>query len=105
VYYTGCRVLDRHGNEVPQQEEWGRFGIPFNADMLREKSYIPVTSVVNAEMARRVGGFTRHNGTPYDDWGFYIRMLDAGATFHHIPEVTWTWHHHGLNTSGLPDRW
>ena len=42
-----------------------------------------------------------------EDWDFTLRCraavpLDA---MRHVPEVTWLWHHHSNNTSGLPDRW
>lgn len=112
VVYSGCTVLDAHGRPVPPQEEWGRFGLPFDPDLLRRYSWLPVTSLVRTELARQVGGFTRPPGSPYDDWGFYLRLLEAGARFVHLPVRTWTWHHwgHGTagvpgNTSGDPTRW
>jgi glycosyltransferase involved in cell wall biosynthesis len=103
VIYTGCRVVGPTGLELPLQEEWGRFGMPFDADLLRRKSYIPVTSLVRTRLATEAW-FEPPSGSPYDDWGFYLRLLDRGAMFHHVPEVTWTWHHHGANTSGQPGR-
>jgi hypothetical protein len=42
-----------------------------------------------------------------EDWGFTLRcraLLGREGMRHH-PEVTWTWMHHGANTSGRPDRW
>lgn len=104
VVYSGCRVVDRFGFEVPQREEWGRFGQEFNADLLRRRSYIPVTSLVSVYVAQKAF-FEAPAGSDYDDWGFYLRALDNGARFVHVPEVTWIWHHHGHNTSGRPDRW
>lgn len=104
VLYTGCRVLDKDGKPVPHREEWGRFGLPFSAERLREKSYLPVTSMVRTELAQRAW-FEAPEGSLYDDWGFYLRLLDLGARFHHIPEITWIWSHNGRNTSGQPDRW
>lgn len=105
VVYTGCTVVDPTGRVVPDREEWGRFGNPFDPDLLRDHSYIPVTSLVRTSLAQQVGGFRRPDGSPYDDWGFYLALLDAGATFHHHPVRTWTWHHHSNNTSGNPNRW
>lgn len=104
VLYTGCIVVDKNGNTIPQQPEWGRFGEPFDPCLLRQQSYIPVTSFVRTELAQSVGGFVRPEGSPYDDWGFYLRMLDGGARFLHVPVVTWMWRHHGRNTSGLPEK-
>lgn len=106
VIYTGCRVVDANGGEIPLQEEWGRFGKPFDPGLLREKSYIPVTSMVRTEMAQAAGfGPPEGVDTPYDDWGFYLRLLDAGAKFLHIPRITWVWVHNGRNTSGQANRW
>jgi len=107
VVYSGCRVVDARGEILPQREEWGRFGQPFDADLLRQKSYIPVTSLVHANLAKQAlfGPPATSPDSDYDDWGFYLRLLGVGAAFLHVPEVTWVWHHHGNNTSGRPDRW
>lgn len=106
VAYAGCKVLHPALGEIPLREEWGRFGKKFDPDLLREKSYLPVTSLVRTELAQRAR-FGPPNGivTDYDDWGFYVRLLDLGAKFSHIPQVTWVWHHNGRNTSGRTDRW
>jgi glycosyltransferase involved in cell wall biosynthesis len=40
-----------------------------------------------------------------EDFEFTTRCRKGGAEFWHVPAVTWHWHHHGRNTSGLPDRW
>lgn len=40
-----------------------------------------------------------------DDFPFWLSLAKAGGKFHHVPERTWYWRHHGLNTSGLPSRW
>lgn len=104
IVYSGCRVVDEAGNEVPRREEWGRFGEPFDADILRQRSYIPVTSLVSKYVANTTS-FHTPPGSEYDDWGFYLWALNRGAKFLHVPEVTWIWHHHGANTSGRADRW
>jgi hypothetical protein len=106
VIYTGCRVVGRDGREIPRQEEWGRFGQPFSRERLLEGSYIPVTSMVNTDLAKdALFGPPEGVDTPYDDWGFYLRLLKMGATFLHIPIVTWVWIHDGRNTSGQANRW
>lgn len=107
VVYSGCMVLDAHGFRVPLRPEWGRFRQPFDPDLLRQQSYIPVTSLVRTGLARRArfGPPATHPDSDYDDWGFYVRLLDLGAHFMHVPETTWVWHHHGKNSSGRPDRW
>jgi len=107
VVYPGCMVLDPDGYRIPGRPEWGRYGKPFDPDLLRQQSYIPVTSLVRTKMARKAlfGPPATHPDSDYDDWGFYLRLLDQDATFHHVQEITWKWHHHGRNTSGRPDRW
>jgi len=106
VVYPGCRVVGANGREIPLREEWGRFGREFDPEVLREQSYIPVTSLVRSELACRVlFGPPAGVETDYDDWGFYLRLLELGAKFSHLPKVTWTWHHDGQNTGGRPDRW
>lgn len=105
VVYSGCTVVGPHGGIIPDREEWGRFGLPFDADLLRQRSWLPVTSLVRTELAQKVGGFRFAPGNPYDDHLFYLALLDAGATFQHVPVKTWVWHHHGANSSGRPDRW
>lgn len=103
VVYPACRVLDPRGRPLPPRDEWGRPGREFDAAELRRRSYIPVTSLVRTETARR-SRFAPPAGSDYDDWGFYLGLLDAGARFVHTPAITWLWHHHGENTSGRPDR-
>jgi len=106
VVYSGCRVVDAAGVSIPLNDEWGRFGRPFDADLLRKQSYIPVTSLVHTGLAQQaLFGPPVSVQSDYDDWGFYLRLLDLGARFLHVPEITWTWHHHGYNTSGRTDRW
>lgn len=104
VIYPGCDV-QRDGQLIPRQEEWGRYGQSFDADLLRRRSYIPVTSLVRTELVRKTRGFEPPPESQYDDWGFYLQLLDVGARFYHLPRVTWRWHHGDHNTSGQGDRW
>lgn len=107
VVYSGCVPVGPDGQEISRRDEWGRFGYQFNPDMLRQVSYIPVTSLVRTGLAvQALFGPPEHQPhSEYDDWGFYLRLLDLGAIFKHVPEVSWIWHHHGDNTSGRSDRW
>lgn len=73
----------------------GMFGVPFDPVLLRKRNYIPVTVLVRTELVRAVGGFVDHpdlNGDPCEDWGLWLKLLDAGATFSHLPQRTWIWH-------------
>lgn len=105
VVYAGYDVIG--GYDVLD-----RFGEPFDPDVLRDHSFIPVTSLVRTQLAMKVGGFVKRGDSPYEDWGFYLALLDAGAKFYHHPVKTWKWHHWGVgqpglpgNTSGMGDRW
>jgi glycosyltransferase involved in cell wall biosynthesis len=108
VVYSACRVIHTELGVIPADhpawEEWGRPGKPFDAELLRQRSYLPVTSLVKTSLAQR-SSFEPPPGSHYDDWGFYLGLLDLGATFSHINEVTWTWTHGDHNTSGDPGRW
>lgn len=72
-----------------------------------------VTTLVRTELALDVGGFAQHilsddtvdGQRAGEDWLFTLACRAAGAVFHHVPVVTWTWNHHASNTSGLPSRW
>jgi hypothetical protein len=109
--------------ECPQlpggRDPHGRYGVPFDPDELRRRSYIQTTSLIRADLFHEAGGFqlpdrTMPDGSPcpYDDWGLWLAMLDLGARFLHVPEVTFVWNHWGRgapgvpgNTSGDPARW
>jgi glycosyltransferase involved in cell wall biosynthesis len=111
VVYTGCVVLGPDGREVPVREEWGRFGRSFDAGLLRRRPYLPVTCLANTRLAQQAR-FQCPPGSDYDDHGFHLAMLDAGAQYVHHPIRSWTWYHTGFgqpgrpgNTSGRGDRW
>lgn len=109
--------------DVPQsptrRDPNGRYGVPFDADELRRRSYIQTTSLIRREVFEQAGGFqlpdrTMPDGSPclYDDWGLWLAMLNLGARFLHVPQVTFVWNHWGRgekgrpgNTSGDPTRW
>lgn len=107
IVYSECRVIHTQLGEIPRSypvwEEWGRPGKPFDADLLRKKSYLPVTSLVRTSLAQQ-STFVPPLGSHYDDWGFYLGLLNIGATFVHLPKITWTWHHGPHNTSGQPGK-
>ena len=108
VVYSSCRITHPRLGEIPPGhpgwEEWGRPGKPFDPELLRQRSYLPVTSLARRTLAQQ-SSFEPPPGSHYDDWGFYLGLLDLGAMFSHINEVTWTWTHGDHNTSGQPDRW
>lgn len=108
VVYGLPRVIGQNGEIKPRYWQWGG-PEEFDADLLRAASYITVSSLVRTEIAKDCGGFVFHQDArypseSYDDHGFYLRLLDAGAEFHHVHEETFIWNHHGMNTSGKPNR-
>jgi glycosyltransferase involved in cell wall biosynthesis len=87
-------------------------GLAFNQaihpDYLRTAgNFIPTTVLVRTDLVRQVGGFVPKgdlHANPCDDWGLWIRLLDAGARFVHLPEITWQWNASPYHTSGRPWR-
>jgi len=68
----------------------------------------PITTLVRRSLAYAAGGFPPGvvgEKAMGEDWQFWIRLRDLGATIVHLPERTWLWHHDSGNTAGLPDRW
>lgn len=89
-----------HWDDGRDPEEWP--SIPFDPDRLRRDNYIPSGYIVRRELALDVGGFPPPNEhVPWSDWGFLLRLLDAGCWFHHLDRPTWVYHRHGANTVPL----
>ena len=83
----------------------GCFGLPFDAELLQQRNFIPVTTLCRTDAVRDAGGFQPHpdeNGDPCEDWGLWLAMAEQGATFVHLPVRTWRWNPGG--TKGRPDR-
>jgi glycosyltransferase involved in cell wall biosynthesis len=66
----------------------------------------PICVLVRTELAQKTTGFRGTTGDwMRDDFPFYEQIWKMGGIFHHIPDITWKWHHHFANTSGQPERW
>lgn len=70
----------------------------------------PITTLIRRELI--IASNAKFYPDIYDsgNWGaqdfpFWKAIHDAGGKFYGIPDITWRWHHHGKNTSGLPTRW
>ena len=94
------------GGTDPRPDE---FGLPWDPEAPRQTT---ITTLVRTELAQAVGFVwedddlaspDRHYAG--EDWFFTQGCAAQGATISHLPEKTWFWHHHGGNTSGLPNRW
>lgn len=73
------------------------FGKPWDSNA---PHHTTITILIKTELAKRVG----FHSVQFEDWDFTLRCLNEGAKIVHLPERTWTWHHHGQNTSGLAGR-
>jgi glycosyltransferase involved in cell wall biosynthesis len=93
-----------------------KFGQPFSVDMLLPNNLIPTTSLFRTATLKSTGGFqyagniyvdnarpyaNRDGAWRYDDWGAYLALWHAGATFHHVAERTWIYRRHAGQTGGL----
>ncbi|GAA3852423.1 hypothetical protein GCM10023084_03320 [Streptomyces lacrimifluminis] len=78
------------------------FGKPFDPAAPNSTT---ITILVRTELAKKVG-FARDPNVQVsgEDFQFTLGCIAAGAKIVHLPVRSWTWHHTGFNTSGLPDR-
>lgn len=89
VVYSFCEVEGR-GGWTPNHD--------FDAAVLRSYNFIPVTALVRRAAFVLAGGFA--GGThPTEDWDLWRRLLDGGAVFRCVPEVTWRYRFHGANAT------
>lgn len=81
------------------------FGKPWDNDQPHQTT---ITTLVRTELAQSVGFIHPEGGVFPDgnrageDWHFTLGCMAKGAKIVHHPERTWTWHHHGANSSGMP---
>lgn len=63
-----------------------------------------ITILVRTELAKSIGfGADPNVQVSGEDFLFTLRCIEAGAKIVHLPRRSWTWHHHGKNTSGHSD--
>lgn len=86
------------------------FGRPWNpADPVQTT----ITVLWRREALEAIGGFPHKiAGEPDadgnragEDYVAVLNLNKVGGRIVHLPERTWTYHHHASNTSGRPDRW
>lgn len=83
IVWTWCRVDGRFVNDAFQQ--------PFDPARLRDENFIPSAAAVRTSLWAALDGLRDDGPTEHEDWDFWLRALDAGATFRLVPEVTWTY--------------
>ena len=110
VIYGWYTIINGQGQEIPDFQPQ-HFGAPFDEAECRQHSYLPGSGPLIRGALLRELGYPQEGdpefgpGVYYDDWAMYLRLLNAGAWFVHLPEKLYVWRHNGLNTSGKPDRW
>lgn len=83
------------------------FGRPWDNDTPHQTT---ITILVRTGLAQMVGFHKPPEDSTVggqrggEDWHFTLGCVAAGAKIVHLPRRSWTWHHHGLNSAGLPDR-
>lgn len=105
---TGADYVYSHYRVKGGRDPFPKFlGQPWDNNKPHETT---VTTLVRTELAQRVGFLASNDVRSADsknsreDWFFTLGCMNAGAKIVHRPEITWTWHHHGANTSGLAGR-
>lgn len=78
------------------------FGKPFDPAAPNSTT---ITILVRTALAKSIG----FHADPAlqvagEDFRFTKDCITAGAKIVHLPRRTWTWWHHGFNSSGLPNR-
>jgi GT2 family glycosyltransferase len=84
-------------NWPPDAPQLELINAPFDAVRLRETNWIPGgCTLIRTELFRKVGGYPvdMPDVTHAGDWYLWHRLLDVGARFVCVPEVTWFYRHH-----------
>lgn len=85
------------------------FGLPWDPAVPRQTT---ITCLWKRSALEQIGGFPQP-GEELDldghrvgeDFSAVLALNEAGGKIVHLPERSWIWHHHFLNTSGRADRW
>ena len=90
VFYTWCRI-EGGGEEHPENQFQVNLQEAYGWDYLRTANWIPASAAIRTDLWCSLGGYQQSEWTDHEDWDFWVRALDAGATFACIPAVTWTY--------------
>lgn len=81
------------------------FGPEQEQHLRNEGSFIPITHMVRTQHVNSIGGFPMPGTVRWiEDWGYLVKLLDAGVIFYHLPVVTWRWVIGTHHTGGDPNR-
>lgn len=95
VIYGNRLIIDASGNEIGR---WILSG--HDSQVLRSVDYIPQETMFwRRRVWERVGAKFDENLQFAMDWELILRFLDAGAVFHHVPELFGIFRAHGAQKS------
>lgn len=84
---------------------WTHFSEPWDPANPRQTT---ITTMVRTELAQQIGFWAMDDAEKFpdghrvgEDYLFTLECNRLGRIYH-LPERTWCWNHHGLNTSGRP---
>lgn len=107
--YSYYLVKDPAGRERPDIDPLNNLGQPFNPD---DPVQTTIVTLVRTKLAQEVGFHNPphderliHGQKVGEDFRFTEGCIARGARIVHLPRRTWFWHHHGRNTSGMPNQW
>lgn len=72
--------------EVTGPDPWTAYNQPFDPELLRRLSIVSHVALVRTELVLDLGGWDEVQGY---DWLFWVKALDAGATFRCLERPTW----------------
>ena len=76
---------------------FSQYDVPFDARLLAAGfNCVSHTALMRTDKVRSVGGWSNVRGFDLD---LFRRLEQAGADFHQVPTVTWTYRLHGANWS------
>lgn len=105
--YSYFTVHDAWEAARPDIDPLGLFGHAFDPQAPTQTT---TTILVRTELAQTIGFETQPVGKTIpgtnlrhgEDYEFTLQCVEAGATIVHLPQRTWAWRHHGLNSGGVP---
>lgn len=103
--YSYYLVRDALGRDRPDVDPLHHFGEVFDPN---DPIQTTITVLVRTELAREVGFHAPPTGETVggerfgEDYLWTLGCVKAGAKIVHLPQRTWWWNHHGMNSSGVP---
>lgn len=89
VTVTSIRYKNKGEPQIPKvwaHEVYGKkqHNYACHGDCLIDGNYIHIGAIVKTKLAKEIGGF--HEYPVYEDWDFWLRLQQHGATFGQYPE-------------------